>query len=84
MSSMNETMAGINQHEVFDKVREMMQFVQDAYREGRALHQVEQGLWGRLLQMGASVLEAFFGLCGDGDQGERIRLPDGRELRRLA
>jgi len=84
MSSMNETIAGINQHEVFDKVREMMQFVQDAYREGRALHQVEQGLWRRLLQMGASVLEAFFGLCGDGDQGERIRLPDGREVKRLA
>jgi len=84
MNSMNETMAGINQHEVFDKVREMMQFVQDAYREGRAVHQVEQGLWRRLLQMGYSVLEAFLGLCGDGDQGERIRLPDGREVRRLA
>jgi hypothetical protein len=84
MNSMNETMAGINQHEVFEKAREMMQFVEDAYREGRAVHHVEQGLWQRLLQMGHCVLEAFFGLCGDGDQGERIRLPDGGEVRRLA
>ena len=84
MNSMNETMAGINQHEVFEKAREMMQFVEDAYRQGRAVHQVEQGLWHRLLEMGHCVLEAFFGLCGDGDRGERIRLPDGREVRRLA
>lgn len=44
MNTMNETTAGINQHEVLEKALEMMRFVQDACREGRVVHQVEEGL----------------------------------------
>lgn len=83
MTSMNEAAAGINHHEVLDKAREMMRSVQEACREGQTVRQVEEGLWRRTLQLGRCALEAFFRLCGDGDQGEQVRLPDGREVRRL-
>jgi hypothetical protein len=37
-----------------------------------------------MLQLGRRMLEAFFGLYGDGDMGEVLVLGDGREVRRLA
>ncbi len=49
----------------------------------RPLHDVEQGLWDLLLQVGRRALEAFLAGHGSGDLGETLTLPDGREVHRL-
>jgi hypothetical protein len=47
------------------------------------LHDVERGLWQRLLQMGHTALGLFFHALGTGDLGETIDLPDGQTVQRL-
>lgn len=37
----------------------------------------------KLLAFGYQALGMFFSLCGDGDEGEAVSLPDGRRVRRL-
>ena len=49
-----------------------------------AVHEVERGLWNRLLELGHALLEGFFAASGNGDEGERLVLEDGREIKRLA
>jgi hypothetical protein len=49
----------------------------------RPLHDVEQGLWDLLLQIGRRALGAFLAGHGSGDLGEAVTLPDGREVQRL-
>jgi len=51
--------------------------------QGRPLHEVEEGLWDLALQIGRQSLGAFLASHGNGDLGETVTLPDGRELRRL-
>ena len=62
----------------------MMGFVEDSLACEAATHEVERGLWSRLLGLGHALLEAFFAASGDGDEGERLVLEDGREIKRLA
>jgi hypothetical protein len=54
-----------------------------AAREGTAAHQVERSLFRGLLQLGATLLAAFFKLVGPGDLGPTATLGDGRTVRRL-
>ena len=65
-------------------VLELTAFVEAAAREGRAAHELEQGLWSRLLQLGHRLQAAYFALAGDGDVGETLTLRDGRVIKRLA
>jgi len=44
------------------------------------LHEVERQVFVRLLSLGRVVLEAFLAEKGTGRQGERVTLPDGKEL----
>jgi hypothetical protein len=67
-----------------EPMAEVIGFVQNAVRHGEAAHDVEQGLWTRLLTMGHQLLGAYFALSGPGDVGERLSLDDGRALKRLA
>jgi len=85
MESMNDTARGINRQEMFAEVQEVIDFLQQSYREHRPVHEVESGLWGWMLQLGRRLLGAFFGLYGDGDQGQVLVLVlgDGRQVRRL-
>ena len=83
MESMNDRVGGINRQEMFEEVRGVIDFLQQCYREQQPVHEVESGLWGRLLQLGRRLLGAFFGLYGDGDAGDVLVLGDGREVRRL-
>ncbi|MGA7979450.1 MAG: ISKra4 family transposase, partial [Chromatiaceae bacterium] len=46
-------------------------------------HEVETGLWERVLKLGGSIFGAWLALFGDGDAGDRVALEDGREARRL-
>jgi hypothetical protein len=62
---------------------EMQAFVRRAARDGQAIHEVEQGLWQRLRQMGHECLGQFLRLQGNGDMGESVILPTGQECQRL-
>jgi len=83
MRSMNEPARAIKHQALFDEFAEILAFVQTAYQQGRTAHEVECGLWQRMLRLGRSVYQAWLDLFGDGDAGERIVLEDGREVRRL-
>jgi hypothetical protein len=75
--------AGGNVNELWAQLGELVGFVEHSARERIAVHEVEKRLWKRVLELGGELLELFFRLCGSGDEGERVTLPDGRQLRRL-
>lgn len=62
---------------------ELIAFLDIAFHQGTALHEVERGLWGRLLRLGRECLRQFLDRCGTGDLGEAVTLPNGCECRRL-
>jgi hypothetical protein len=75
---------------VFDNINELVTmagelatFVHQAAVEGTAAHEVEKGVWTRVLAIGREAMGHFFEMQGDGDVGESIEVPDGRELKRL-
>jgi hypothetical protein len=57
--------------------------VEDAARQGMAIHELEQGLWQELLRLGRQCLNHFFALLGDGDMGETVGSDDGQQWHRL-
>ena len=74
----------------FDNVKELTEmaddlatFVQQAAVAGTAAHKVEKGIWQRILAMGRQATGHFLRMQGDGDVGEAVEMPDGREVRRL-
>lgn len=69
--------------EVSACVRELTGFVEAAARKELAAHELERGLWSRLLQLGHTLQAAYFALAGDGDGGETLTLLDGRVIKRL-
>ena len=62
---------------------ELQTFVRSAAGAGTPVHEVERGLWRRLLQLGYQLQGQFFALVGDGDQGETVTLAEGHVVRRL-
>ena len=66
-----------------NRFEEIQNYVMNSARDGVPAHEVELGLWQRVLQMGHHALGLFFSLQGDGDVGETLTLSDGREVRRL-
>jgi hypothetical protein len=72
-----------NPQVLHDLAGELLGYVRTAAAQGTPVHDVERGLWQRLLQLGRTALGHFFALHGSGDQGEALTLPDGRACRRL-
>jgi hypothetical protein len=62
---------------------ELQTFVRSAAGAGTPVHEVERGLWRRLLQLGYQLQGQFFAWVGDGDQGETVTLAEGQVVRRL-
>jgi hypothetical protein len=83
LKSMNEPARAIKSQALVEEFDEILAFVQHAFQEGGTAHEVESGLWQRMLKLGRSVYQAWLDLFGDGDAGERIVLADGRAVRRL-
>ncbi|MGA7980767.1 MAG: hypothetical protein WCA32_11115, partial [Chromatiaceae bacterium] len=83
MKSMNDVTSEIKSQALLEEFAKILGFVQTAFQQGRTAHEVETGLWERMLQLGRSIFGAWLDLFGDGDAGERIVLADGREVRRL-
>jgi hypothetical protein len=57
--------------------------VRQAAHDGTPVHEVERAIWDQVLRIGRHALQQFFALHGSGDQGDTVRLPDGRSLDRL-
>ncbi len=62
---------------------DLFDFVQRSAEEGKAIHEVEDGIWRRMLQMGHDALGQFLERQGDGDLGETLTMPHGHEVKRL-
>ena len=65
------------------RLAELTGFVCEAARDGLPAHELERGLWSRLLQLGHELQAAYFTLASDGDCGETLTLTDGRVVKRL-
>ena len=65
------------------QLRALQEMVETAAHRGRAAHEVEHDVFRGVLQLGHRLMGYFFGLLGDGDQGERLELADGRVLKRF-
>jgi hypothetical protein len=83
MKTMRQAVAGVNGEQLLEQIRELVGYVEQSCQAGRAVHEVERGLWNRVLALGRQALGMFFRLCGDGDEGEWVSLADGRRWRRL-
>jgi hypothetical protein len=83
MKSMNDATCTIKTQELFEEFGEIIEFLQTSFQEGRTAHQVEEGLWRRVLELGRHAFGAWLALFGAGDAGEHVLLEDGRKLRRL-
>jgi hypothetical protein len=70
-------------HELQNQMEELQGFIRTAATTGLAVHEVEQGLFKRLLELGYELQQWFFALLGDGDQGKTVTTGEGRVLRRL-
>lgn len=64
-------------------VQELAAYVHQAATAATPAHDVERGIWTRILAVGRQALELFFRLHGTGDIGETVALPDGSTVRRL-
>lgn len=62
---------------------DLFDYVQQAAEDGKAVHEVEEGIWHRMLQMGHEALGQFLERQGDGDLGETLTMPNGHEVKRL-
>ena len=64
-------------------VQELATYIRQAAAAATPAHDVERGIWARVLAVGRQALELFFRLQGTGDVGETVALPDGQTARRL-
>jgi hypothetical protein len=72
-----------NPQRFHDLVGDLLAFVGTAATQGLPVHDVERGLWQRLLQLGHTSLRHFFALQGTGDVGDSVTVPDGPTWERL-
>lgn len=71
------------ERELAELVTELSQYVNDASRQAKPIHEVEKDIWQRVRAMGHEALGGFIASQGDGDVGETFTMPDGQELKRL-
>lgn len=83
MTKLPETTKISNHQPLQAHLNEIIQFITVAVDRHQAAHEVEEGLWRRLLNLGRATMQQFFDQHGDGDEGERVILADGREVKRL-
>jgi hypothetical protein len=83
MQIMAQSHADGKPDELAHTLNDLKAYVERAAREGAAAHEVEAGIWHRVLQLGHQALGLLFTLVGTGDVGEVTVLPEGQEVRRL-
>jgi hypothetical protein len=83
MESMAKPRSDCNPEGLTLTLSDLKDYVAQAARQGVAVHEVEAGIWHRVLQLGHQALGLLFDLVGPGDQGETTTLSEGQEVRRL-
>ena len=83
MEKMEQMSADCNPESMDQALNDLKSYVERAAEQGFAAHEVEAGIWRRVLRLGHQALALLFQLVGSGDLGESTELPDGREVRRL-
>lgn len=83
MESMAKTSTDCNRGGLENTLNDLKTYVERAARQGVAAHEVEAGIWHRVLELGHQALGLLFTLVGSGDVGEVVVLPSGQEVRRL-
>jgi hypothetical protein len=68
---------------LLQQLDELQNLVQTSAREGRAIHELERDVWKQMLRMGNEAMGLFLHMQGDGDMGETVSLPDGKDYQRL-
>lgn len=82
--SMTHADHGLKSEMLKQKIAEVEAFLDASFHDGKAIHEVERGIWKHALHMGRLFLEQFLALHGTGDMGETVTLPDGEEYQRLS
>jgi hypothetical protein len=72
-----------SREKLISKLSKTLDYVENAYENGKAVHEVELGIFKRVLEIGYQALWLFFELSGNGDQGAQLTLPNGKIVRRL-
>lgn len=67
-----------------EQLDELKGYVKGGVEGALPAHEMERGIWERVLRLGREALGLYFSLQGPGDRGECLSLSDGREVRRLA
>src|SRR4051812_3838251 len=70
--------------EVHAQLDALLGWVCRSAQDGTAAHDVERGLFDKLLALGKTLFQAFLQLVGAGDFGESVTLDDGRLVHRSA
>ena len=83
MEKMEQTSTNCNPEHLHHTLNDLKSYVERAAEEGLAAHEVEAGIWRRVLRLGHQALSLLFHRVGSGDVGETTTLPEGREVRRL-
>ena len=83
MKHTDEALDGFDRQALLDRAGEIVNFIEGACKAGDAAHEVEDGLFRKLLAFGYQAQGMFFSGCGDGDEGEEVIPADGRRVRRL-
>ena len=83
MESMPQSRSESNGEALECALNDLKAYVERSARQGTAAHEVEAGIWQRVLHLGRQALGLLFRLVGPGDRGETVILPDGHEVRRL-
>src|SRR5437868_3992730 len=75
--------ASANPQLLHELAGELLSYVRTAATQGTPVHDVERGIWQRLLRLGHTTLGQFFALQGSGAVGDTVTLPDDRVWDRL-
>ena len=67
---------------LMELAQDLNQFVEQSIQDGSSLHQLEQGVFQKLLTMGAATIKLFLDGQGNGDLGETIQTGEGKTLYR--
>jgi hypothetical protein len=80
---MAQNAGGSKLPELLESVAQLYRFVQQAAEAGKPAHEVESGIWQRVLALGRQSLEQFLAMQGTGDVGETFTQSEGRVWQRL-
>ena len=83
MISLSQPSAKINAEDLLGQVEGIVDFLNQGFANGAEAHEVEEGLWKRILDLGRYSFGAWLDLFGSGDAGACIPGEGGRSLKRL-